>query len=366
MSAVVQAGLFGGLGLVAVLTAYVASRRRAVAAAEPDDGTAAVLLRLSKRNQALLHRQLGVLDELEQREADATDLAALFRADHLATQLRRNVEKAIILSGEQPGRRWRRPVPVVDVARAAAASVERHAAVMVASVDPASLVGPAVGDVTHLLTELIDNATRFAPGEATVWVTGELGLTAYTIVVQDRGPGMPVDELASARDVLARPYRPGDATMTGLRMAGRLARAHDIAIDLDEAPRGGIVVRVRVPLALLVVDTDQPAEPPEPRGLPDSTGLPDPRSGGLPVRAPRPVPAGAAGFVRRRGAGGPDRQPVDRTARFRDRLAARAPGPPGDPGPNAAARTVELPVHSDTPPQHSTVDEAALPKEERP
>jgi anti-sigma regulatory factor (Ser/Thr protein kinase) len=304
-----------------------------------------------------------VLDELERREGDTADLAALFRADHLATQLRRNVEKAIILSGEEPGRRWDRPVPVVDVARAAASSVERYAAVMVASVDAASLTGPAVGDVTHLLTELIDNATRFAPGDATVWVTGELGLTAYTVVVQDRGPGMPAGELEAAREVLAFPYRPGEPAMSGLRLAGRLARKHDVMIELDEAPRGGIVARVRVPLALLVVEAEQSAEPPS---------LPEPRPGGLPMRAPRPVPAAAAGFVRRHPDRQtdrhpdretdrqPDRPPVDRTARFRDRLAARGAGRPGAAGPDDNTRTVELPVQRDAP-QHSTVDETAQP-----
>ncbi|GAA0726508.1 nitrate- and nitrite sensing domain-containing protein [Dactylosporangium roseum] len=366
VSAIVQVGLFGGLGLVAVLAAYALARRRDAPAAEPDDGTATVLLTLSRRNQALLHRQLAVLDELERRENDTGDLAALFRADHLAAQLRRNVEKAIILGGGAPGRRWRRPVPVVDVARAAAASVERYGAVMVASVDPAGLAGPAVGDVTHLLTELIDNATRCSPGDSTVWVTGELGLTAYTVVVQDRGPGMTAGELAAARDALARPFRPAGPERTGLRLAGRLARTHAVEIDLEEAPRGGIAARVRIPLGLMVLDDDPHPDPPRRPEPPDPgvpPGLPEPRQDGLPQRAPGPVPV-AAGFAWRRADRPP---PVDRTARFRDRLAARGRGGPGaDPGgddtggtsagdgrPDVAAPTVELPM------RHSTVDDTA-------
>ncbi|MEU7873740.1 nitrate- and nitrite sensing domain-containing protein [Dactylosporangium sp. NPDC049140] len=250
---VALAGLYTGLGLVAVLATHRLRRYTAPPAAA--DADAAVLVQLAQRSQALLHRQLALLDDLQRRDRDADDLAALFRADHLATQLRRYAERAILLAGAEPGRRWRRPVPIVDVARAAAASVERHAAVMVATVDAAALAGPAVGAVTHLLTELIDNATRAVTGDATVWVTGELGLTTYTILVQDRGPGLGVAELAAAHDALARPYRPpaaGDAPRTGLRLTGRLAREHDIEVDLSAAPRGGIVARARLPLTLIV------------------------------------------------------------------------------------------------------------------
>jgi signal transduction histidine kinase len=235
---------------------------RRYAAPPAVDADAAVLVRLAQRSQALLHRQLAVLDDLQRRDRDADDLAALFRADHLATQLRRYAERAILLAGAEPGRRWHRPVPLVDVTRAAAASVERHAAVMVATVDAAALAGPAVGAVIHLLTELVDNATRAAPGDGTAWVSGELGLTAYTITVQDRGPGLGAAELAAARDALARPFRPpgpGEAPRTGLRLAGRLARAHDIEVDLGAAPRGGIAARVRIPLAL-IVPAGEPAD----------------------------------------------------------------------------------------------------------
>ncbi|HTJ39453.1 MAG TPA: sensor histidine kinase, partial [Dactylosporangium sp.] len=337
------AGLFAGLGLIAVLLLYrMFGRRSAVAGGEPADD--AVLVRLAQRSQALLHRQLAVLDDLQRRDRDPGELAALFRADQLATQLRRHAERAILLAGLEPGRRWRRPVPLVDVARAAAASVERHVVVMVAAVDAGALAGPAVGAVTHLLTELVDNATRATTGDATVWVGGEMGLTAYTVTVQDRGPGMTARDLAAARDALARPYRPpapGETPRVGLRLAGRLARAHDIEVELEPAPRGGIVARVRIPVALIVT-SEEPADDVAPDLEPSGE-----HAGGLPVRVPGTVPASAAGFARR---GGP-RAPVDRTARFRDRLAARGRGAPG----TDERETAEIPA------QRSTVDDSPQP-----
>ena len=51
------------------------------------------------------------------------------------------------------------PVPVVDVLRAAMAEVEDYARVNVMPVADISLDGAAVADITHLVAELIENAT---------------------------------------------------------------------------------------------------------------------------------------------------------------------------------------------------------------
>jgi hypothetical protein len=116
----------------------------------------------------------------------------------------------------------------------------------------------------------------------------------------------------------------------------------------------------------MVVGEEPPGDPPGwpdlPGEPPDRPGPVEPRADGLPVRSPRPVPAAAAGFVRRH----PDRPPAGRTARFRDRLAARGQGAPGGDaahggGTDDATRTVELPVQRDAPNQHSAVDETAQP-----
>jgi HAMP domain-containing protein len=73
--------------------------RVAVEQAELRRSVRDVFLSLARRSQALLHRQLGLLDAMERRATDSEELAELFRIDHLATRMRRNAENLIVLSG---------------------------------------------------------------------------------------------------------------------------------------------------------------------------------------------------------------------------------------------------------------------------
>jgi methyl-accepting chemotaxis protein len=78
--------------------------RVAVEQAELRRSVRDVFLSLARRSQALLHRQLGLLDAMERRATDAEELAELFRVDHLATRMRRNAENLIVLSGATAAR----------------------------------------------------------------------------------------------------------------------------------------------------------------------------------------------------------------------------------------------------------------------
>ncbi len=66
----------------------------------------AIFTNLSLRNQGLIQRQLSLITDLENNEADPDQLANLFQLDHLATRMRRNGENLLVLAGEEPGRRW--------------------------------------------------------------------------------------------------------------------------------------------------------------------------------------------------------------------------------------------------------------------
>ena len=77
--------------------------------------------------------------------------------------MRRNAENLIVLSGATPGRAWRRNVPMVDVVRGAVAEVEDYTRVDVLPLGPVALAGRAVGDVIHLLAELIENGAVVLP-----------------------------------------------------------------------------------------------------------------------------------------------------------------------------------------------------------
>ena len=76
---------------------------------------------------------------------------------------RRNAENLIILGGEQPGRQWRNPVPLVDVVRSAVAETEDYARVHTGHIAGVSIVGSVVADLIHLVAELVENATVVLP-----------------------------------------------------------------------------------------------------------------------------------------------------------------------------------------------------------
>jgi signal transduction histidine kinase len=239
----------------------------AVEQAELRRGVRDVFLNLARRTQALVHRQLTVLDGMERRVTNPEDLADLFRVDHLATRMRRNAENLIVLSGAMPGRGWRHPVPVIDVIRGATAEVEDYSRVTVLPIGPAGLVGRAVGDVIHLLAELIENATSFSPPETVVQVSAQMTAKGYTIEVEDRGLGMIEEDLAAANEQVANPpeFNLSSTARLGLYVVGRLAARHGIRVSLRESPYGGTTAIVLIPAHLVV----GPPEP-EPVALPGS------------------------------------------------------------------------------------------------
>jgi signal transduction histidine kinase len=238
--------------------------RAAVDQAELRHGIRDLFLGLARRNQALVHRQLKVLDEIERRETDAHELADLFKVDHLATRMRRNAENLIVLSGAVPGRRWRNPVPFVDVVRGAVAEVEDYTRVSVLPIDVASLSGRAVSDIIHLLAELIENAASFSPPYTMVNVGGQKVANGFVVEIEDRGLGMSEQELIAANEMVTNPpeFNLSSTARLGLYVVGRLAQRHGIDVRLRRSPYGGTMAIVLIPSALVVADQAE-EEPPE-------------------------------------------------------------------------------------------------------
>ncbi|BCB84609.1 sensor histidine kinase [Phytohabitans suffuscus] len=237
--------------------------RAAVDQAELRHGVRDLFLGLARRNQALVHRQLKVLDEIERRETDAQELADLFKVDHLATRMRRNAENLIVLSGAVPGRRWRNPVPFVDVVRGAVAEVEDYTRVSVLPIDVASLSGRAVSDVIHLLAELIENAASFSPPYTMVNVGGQKVANGFVVEIEDRGLGMSELELDAANELVSNPpeFNLSSTARLGLYVVGRLAERHGIDVRLRRSPYGGTMAIVLIPSALVVADRTEEEAP---------------------------------------------------------------------------------------------------------
>ncbi|MEU7745931.1 nitrate- and nitrite sensing domain-containing protein [Nonomuraea sp. NPDC049158] len=228
-----------------------------------------ILLSLARRTQGLVHRQLTVLDVMERRETDPEELKELFRLDHLAIRMRRNAENLIVLSGSSPARVWRRSVPMVDVVRGALAEVEDYTRVTLMPMGDVVLLGRAVGDVIHLLAELIENAASFSPPYTTVEVSGQLVANGYVVEIEDRGLGMKPEDLESANERIADPpeFRITGTARLGLFVVSRLAARHGIQVVLKSSPYGGTTVVVLIPQELVQLG-EAPEEGDEPARLP--------------------------------------------------------------------------------------------------
>lgn len=160
-------------------TARLAAVEAAVKQATLRRGLFAVLLNIARRNQALVHRQLKLVDTLERRTNDPDVLEDLFRIDHLTTRMRRHAESLIILSGAAPGRKWRRPVPIAHVVSSAVSEIEDYARVVIPPMPEAGVAADAVADVAHLIAELVENATVYSPPHTQVTLrTGRAGVAS--------------------------------------------------------------------------------------------------------------------------------------------------------------------------------------------
>ncbi len=229
--------------------------------AELRRGVREVFLSLAHRIQALIHRQLKLIDSMERLSTTDKELADLYRIDHLATRIRRNAENLIVLSGAPAGRTWRGPVPMVDVLRGAVAEVEDYPRVRLEAVAPAALSGHAVGDVIHLLAELMDNAASFSSPQSRVIVRTQATLTEYRIEIEDSGIGMTDADLAQANQQLADPpeFQLSATARLGFFVVGKLSLRYGIQVSLKPSPGRGLTAVILMPQALLRDTT--PLEP---------------------------------------------------------------------------------------------------------
>ncbi len=195
----------------------------------------AIFTNLSQRNQGLIQRQLTLITELENNEADPDQLENLFRMDHLATRMRRNGENLLVLAGEEPGRQWNQPVPLVDVLRAAASEVEAYDRIELVGIPETDIHGSAVSDLVHLLAELLENATSFSSPQTKVRVTAtRLPDGRVMVEIHDKGIGLTAEDFADINHKLADPPTVDVeiAKRMGLFVVGRLSDRHGIRVQL--------------------------------------------------------------------------------------------------------------------------------------
>jgi signal transduction histidine kinase len=215
---------------------------------------------LALRILGLVERQLTVIEGMEAREEDPEGLSTLFKVDHFATVMRRHSENLLVLAGVEHGQQHAGPVPLVDVVRAAVSEIERYERVRIGALPPAAhLAGFAADDLSHLLAELLENATAFSPPELPVEVSGWLLESGEVMLsVQDEGIGVTGDRLERLNNRLAdfdpeQPHVPdGDEGLgLGLYVVARLAHRHGVRVRLREQKQGGVTAVAVLPTSLL-------------------------------------------------------------------------------------------------------------------
>lgn len=328
---------------------------------------------LSLRNLGLVERQLGVIESLEEREQDPERLATLFKLDHMATVMRRHSENMLVLAGAEHGHGHAGPIPLVDVARAAVSEIERYERVTIQSLPPhAQIAGFAADDLSHLLAELLENATSFSPPDSHVELSGWLLETGEVMLsVQDEGIGMSTVRMGELNARLADPAsfeageQSADGAGLGLQVTSLLAARHGVRVQLREQKGNGVTAVVVLPQTLL--PNSLPASPPPAVQLPGEAAtlnLPgsvaEANSNALPSRTPVLPPPSTAPATPASGAApepvpepepeaGPAAEPaVDPVIAAAERAIREAgvdePAPAGDPeaaeaGPEAVAES---------------------------
>ncbi|WP_373308490.1 nitrate- and nitrite sensing domain-containing protein [Streptomyces violaceochromogenes] len=334
---------------------------------------------LALRTLGLVERQLAVIENLEEREQDPDRLATLFKLDHFATVMRRHSENLLVLAGTEHVQHAAGPVPLVDVVRAAVSEIERYERVRIAALPPhAHIAGFAADDLSHLLAELMENATSFSPPDLPVEISGWLLENGEVMLsVQDEGIGMAEDRLERLNSRLTdfdpeAPYdqEGEDGLGLGLYVVARLAHRHGVRVQLREQKQGGVAAVVVLPRTLLAaapavaVPTSGPLA-----GTAHAYSFPgadaEANSNVLPGRAAGddPLVALAEKAVRQDEAGGttatPDAEPAGTTG-------AAAPTTPAEPSTHddsAALAGPAAPTESGTSVEQSAHDGLAAPAE---
>ncbi|MFF4304341.1 nitrate- and nitrite sensing domain-containing protein [Streptomyces sp. NPDC001601] len=254
----------------------------AVRQAEQHRGFERLLQRIARRTQILIGLQLRKLDELERTHEDPEVLEGLFDLDHLTARLRRYEENLVILGGGQPQRRWRKPVRLLDVLRAAQGEVQDYRRISIDVEDEPWVSERAVGQLVHILAELMENAAAFSKPPTPVEVRAARVGRGVAVEIEDRGLGMEPEDYAAANALMDAPPQldvmtQADDVRLGLYVVARLSAGLGLRVELRPSAFGGTRVVVLLPEQVVV---EQPvAAPPRPDApVPDALPyLPGPR-----------------------------------------------------------------------------------------
>jgi signal transduction histidine kinase len=191
--------------------------------------------------------------------------AAASRAGQLAVQMRRQAEHLVILSGSARSRRGLGPESLTAIVSRAAGQVEHAERIRIGVVPDAEVPERAVADIGHLLAELLENATTFSPPDTTVRVSGHRVAEGVVVEIEDDGLGMSASALEETNRRLAQPQEFDPATSSRLGL---------VVVALLAAQRGIRVVLTPSAQRGITATVTVPAELAVPVAAPEARPVP--------------------------------------------------------------------------------------------
>ena len=202
-------------------------------------------------NLELLQEQLGEVERAgEQGEIVEGALAS-------SQRMRRLIADLLLLARADAGRAGsRREVDLAEIAEAALAEVRPVAnehRLELSSSDHVSVDGDA-DELHRLAVNLLDNGIRHTPAGSEVRIAVGRRDGSAVLEVADDGPGIPAADREHAFSRFARLGGPGDVigdagTGLGLAIVKAVASSHGGTVDIGDAPGGGALFTVSLPLA---------------------------------------------------------------------------------------------------------------------
>lgn len=221
---------------------------------------------IAARTGNLVSRQLALTEHIQDTFGqDEALLAELMSSDQLTVGMRRQIENLLILAGGEISDPHMEPMRIADLLREAAAEVEDFRRIDRHAMDETSVEAGVISQLSHLLAELLDNATRFSPPTARVAIRSELVGDGLCIEIEDRGPRVTAEKYEEMNGRLhsAPPYSvlARNAQRLGLFVVGNLADQLGATVTLRRSAFGGTSAVVIVPGEHLVPAQESTAAP---------------------------------------------------------------------------------------------------------
>jgi two-component system sensor histidine kinase KdpD len=102
----------------------------------------------------------------------------------------------------------------------------------------------------QVLLNVIDNALKYSPAGSPIGIRSHVEDSSLIISIEDRGIGIPPEDLERVFDKFYRVQRPNNVSGTGLGLSisKGIVEAHGGRIQAENKPGGGAIITIRLPL----------------------------------------------------------------------------------------------------------------------